>query len=454
MSKQSGRRPNIVFILIDDMGWMDLGCQGSRYYETPHIDQMAEEGMRFTDAYAACTVCSPTRAAIMTGKYPARLNLTDFISGHVHPWAKLQPPDWTQYLSHDETTFAAVLQQAGYNTFFTGKWHLGGPDYYPEKHGFDVNVGGCHRGMPPTYFSPYGIETMEDGPDGEYLTDRLTEEAVRLIEQSRDEPFLMYLSHYAVHIPLEAKREVIDKYARRDKHGQLSEVYAAMVESTDDSVGRVLSKLDDLGLAEDTIVVFYSDNGGFTRATNNAPLRHGKGSAYEGGHRVPLIVRRPGRISGGSTCTVPVSSPDFYPTILEACGLPAMPQQHCDGESLLPLLTGEAEELERDALYWHYPHYHFSAPYAAVRRGDHKLIEYFESGRAELYDLSEDLGEENDLAGKMPGKVEELREDLHGWQDSVQAQMPVPNPDYDPEKRYMRQTGAGLREMVECGREE
>ncbi|MBS3764098.1 MAG: sulfatase, partial [Planctomycetes bacterium] len=398
-------RPNIVFILIDDMGWTDLGCQGSQYYETPHIDTLADQGMRFTNAYAACTVCSPTRASIMTGKYPARLNLTDFIAGHDHPWAKFSVPDWTKYLSHDETTFASVLNDAGYNTFFTGKWHLGGPDYYPETHGFDVNIGGCHRGLPPTYFSPYGIETIEDGPKDEYLTDRLTDEAIDLIEGSADEPFLMYLAHYAVHTPLEAKGDVVEKYANKDKHGQISEVYAAMVEHTDDSIGRIMHKLEELEIADNTIFVFFSDNGGLTRATNNAPLRHGKGSAYEGGHRVPLIVRWPGSINPGSTCDTPVISTDFYPTLLEACGLPAMPEQHCDGKSLMPLLT-ESGQLQRQSLFWHYPHYHFSTPYAAVRKDDLKLIEYFESGRTELYDLDEDLSEQNNLAESEPEKAQ------------------------------------------------
>ncbi|MFW5915820.1 MAG: sulfatase, partial [Planctomycetota bacterium] len=389
--------PNIVFILIDDLGWMDVGCQGSRSYLTPNIDHLADEGMRFTDAYAACTVCSPTRASIMTGKYPARLNLTDWISGHEHPWAKLRVPDWTQYLPHDETALARAFSNAGYNTFFTGKWHLGGRQYYPDKHGFDVNIGGCHRGLPPSYFSPYGIETLEDGPEGEYLTDRLTDEAIRMMEKSGDEPFFLYLSHYAVHTPLEAKEEIVQKYLEKDANKHLNEVYAAMIESTDRSVGRVLHKLEDMELAEDTIVVFFSDNGGLTRVTSNAPLRHGKGSPYEGGHRVPLIIRWPGHADAGSTCQEPVISNDFYPTLLEACGLPPMPRQHCDGRSLVPLLKGE-ERLHREALYWHYPHYHFSTPYAAVRSGDYKLIEYFEGRRVELYNLADDIGESNDLA--------------------------------------------------------
>ncbi len=447
----SGKRfPNIVFILIDDMGWMDSGCQGSEYYETPNIDRLASEGARFTDAYAACTVCSPTRASILTGKHPARLHLTDFISGHIHPWARLRAPDWTQYLSHEETTFATVLNSAGYNTFFVGKWHLGEAAYYPEKHGFDVNIGGCHRGMPPTYFSPYGIETLGDGPEGEYLTDRLTDEALMLMERSRHRPFLLYLSHYAVHIPLEARSRLIEKYAAREKHGQISETYAAMVESTDESVGRVLDKLDELGIAEETVVISFSDNGGYTKATSNAPLRHGKGSAYEGGHRVPLIVRWPGGMDSGTVCSVPVMSTDFYPTLLEACGLSPMPGQHRDGLSLMPLLNGSGS-IRREALFWHYPHYHFSTPYAAVRKGDYKLIEYFESGRTELYDLSNDLGERFDLSVKETDKVEELRTDLHSWQNDAGAQMPAPNPDFDPARRYLTEWD---RELAECGRED
>lgn len=444
------QKPNVVFIFLDDMGWMDLGCQGSRYYETPHIDRLAEQGMRFTNAYAACTVCSPTRASVMTGKYPARLHLTDWIGGHEHPWAKLAVPDWTKYLPHTETTVAQAFKDGGYNTFFVGKWHLGGEEYYPETHGFDVNIGGCHRGMPPTYFSPYNIETLEDGPENEYLTDRLTDETLRLIKESRDEPFFMVLSHYAVHTPLEGKPDLVEKYARKDKQGQLSETYAAMVASTDQGVGRIMAELEELGLADNTIVVFFSDNGGLIKSTNNAPLRHGKGSAYEGGHRVPLIVRWPGRVPAGSLCDTPVISNDFYPTLLEMGALPLRPEQHCDGTSLMPLLNGGGS-LSRECLFWHYPHYHFSAPYAAVRKGDYKLIEYLESGRAELYNLADDLGEEHDLATTKPGKREELRHALHAWQEEVGAQSMTPNPDYNPEKRYsMKST---LHELVQCGRE-
>jgi arylsulfatase A-like enzyme len=449
----SPTRPNVVFIFIDDMGWMDLGCQGSRYYETPHIDRLAEQGMRFTDAYAACAVCSPTRASVMTGRYPARLHLTDFIGGHRHPCAKLAVPDWTRHLSHEQTTFARVFKEAGYNTFFVGKWHLGGEKHYPETHGFDVNVAGNHRGLPPSYFSPYHIENLPDGPENEYLTDRLTAETLRLIEQSRDEPFVMFLSHYAVHTPLQAKAAVVEKYARKDKHGQFSEIYAGMVESTDDCVGRLAAKLDELGLSERTLVVFFSDNGGLHKATNNAPLRCGKGSGYEGGVRVPLIVRWGGHIRPGAVCDVPVISNDLFPTLLEACGLPLRPDLHRDGESLLPLLLGEGRP-KREALFWHYPHYHFSAPYAAVRKGDHKLIEYMEDGRAELYDLANDLGEQNDLADEQPHLREALRGTLHAWQQDVGAQAMRPNPDYDPQRRYARSTGRGLVEMVLWGRED
>ncbi len=445
------QKPNIVFIFIDDLGWMDLSCQGSQYYETPHIDRLAQQGMRFTNAYTACTVCSPTRASVMTGKYPARLHITDFIGGHAHPWAKLAVPDWTKYLPHSETTVAQAFKDAGYNTFFVGKWHLGGEEYYPETHGFDVNIGGCHRGMPPTYFSPYKIETLEDGPEDEYLTDRLTDETLRLITESKDEPFFMFLSHYAVHTPLEGHPDLVEKYAGKDKHGQLSETYAAMVESTDQSVGRIMARLDDLDLAENTLVVFFSDNGGLIKATNNAPLRHGKGSGYEGGHRVPLIVRWPGRVPAGTTCDTPVISNDFYPTLLEACGLPPRPEQHCDGTSLMPLLTGDSD-LSRECLFWHYPHYHFSTPYAAVRKGDYKLIEYMESGRAELYNLADDIGEEHDLAATMSEKREELLHALHAWQADVGAQAMTPNPEYDPEKRYVMKFANS--ELVQCGRED
>ncbi|MFH1741961.1 MAG: sulfatase [bacterium] len=318
------KKPNFVFILIDDMGWTDLGCYGSTFYETPHIDRLAAQGMRFTDAYAACTVCSPTRASILTGKYPARLHLTDWISGHRFPWAKLWVPDFNQQLPLQETTLAEALRPLGYVSASIGKWHLGQEDYYPEKQGFDINIAGTHRGSPPRYFSPYEIPTLKDGEEGEYLTDRLADDATRFIEKNAAKPFFLYWSHFAVHTPIQAKKDLIEKYETKvnPKNRHRNPTYAAMIQSVDEAVGRLTAKLDKLGLTDNTVVIFMSDNGGlrFMRrktgpvlATDNAPLREGKGSAYEGGVREPMIVRWSGTVEPGSVCTVPVISTDFYP---------------------------------------------------------------------------------------------------------------------------------------------
>ncbi len=444
--KPAGRKPNFVFILIDDLGWSDLACYGSTFYETPNIDKLAQGGMRFTDAYAACPVCSPTRASIMTGKYPARLHLTDWIKGHVAPKAKLRVPDWTMYLDHSEVTLAEALKSAGYVSASVGKWHLGDEEYYPDKQGFDVNIGGYRAGQPPTYFSPYKkdrewnnhIPTMEDGEDGEYLTDRLTDEALSFMEDNRDKPFFLYLSHYAVHTPIEGKEEIAAKYEAKIKPGQKQKnpMYAAMIESVDESVGRVMGKLDELGIDEHTIVIFMSDNGGLSgigdwlNITSNAPLREGKGTAYEGGVREPMIVRWPGVVKPGSVCSEPVTSIDFYPTMLEMAGVGGDPGHIVDGENLIPLLK-QSGSIDREAIYWHYPHYHITLPFGSVRKGDYKLIEYFEDGRLELYNLKEDIGEQHNLAHEMPEKAEELKKTLYEWRKSVNAQMMTPNPDYD-----------------------
>ena len=449
-------KPNMVFILADDLGWRDLGCYGSSFYETPHLDQLAAKGMRFTDAYAACSVCSPTRASILTGKYPARLHLTDWLPGRAdRPDQKLKRPAILDHLPLEEVTLAQALREGGYRTGFIGKWHLGGPDYFPEKQGFDLNVAGCTRGSPPSYFSPYRIPTLPDGPKGEYLTDRLTDEALKFIEGAKAKPFLLYLSHYAVHIPQQAKAEVVAKYQakaarlpatagpeflpegkHRARQIQNQPVYAAMVESVDDSVGRVMQKLAELGLEGNTIVVFTSDNGGLSTAegapTSNLPLRAGKGWHYEGGVREPLIIRWPGVTQPGSTCRALMMSTDYYPTFLEMAGLPLRPRQHMDGVSLVPLLKGGAPA-ERP-LFWHYPHYsnQGGAPGGAVRVGNFKLIEWFEDMRVELFDLSGDLGEQHDLAAAMPEKTAALRQQLHDWRQRVNAAMPTPNPKYNP----------------------
>jgi arylsulfatase A len=299
--------PNFIFILVDDLGWTDVSCYGSKFYETPNIDRLASQGMRFTQAYAACTVCSPTRAAVLTGKYPARLHITDWIAGHVRPYAKLKAPDWTMHLPLEETTIAEALKPLGYATASIGKWHLGGPAYYPEKQGFDINIAGCDRGQPPSYFSPYKIATITDGPPGEFLTDRESMEACKFIEQNRARPFFLYLPHHAVHTPLMAKKEVKEKYQAKVKPGLLQNnaTYAGLVESVDDSVGRILKKLEELNIDDRTVIFLTSDNGGLVlnRVTDNSPLRAGKGSAYEGGVRVISIVKWPGVAKRSSAWT-------------------------------------------------------------------------------------------------------------------------------------------------------
>jgi arylsulfatase A len=445
------RPPNFVFILMDDLGWADIGANGSSFYQTPRIDGLAREGARFTSAYAACPVCSPTRASILTGKYPARLHLTDWLPGRGDGAdQKLAAPAIEQQLPLGEVTIAEALQSAGYISAHVGKWHLGGEGYGPLEQGFAVNVAGDHTGTPLSYFAPYQrngrfMPGLEEAPEGEYLTDRLTAEAEHFIEENRDRPFFLYFAHYAVHIPLKAKEDLIQKHlARVPTGGQTNAVYAAMVESMDQSVGRILDKLDELKIAEDTVVVFFSDNGGlatlegpFTPATSNAPLRNGKGYLQEGGIREPLLVRWPGRIEAGRVIDTPVSSIDFFPTLLEMAGVESGGE--VDGINLLPLLT-DGLEPARDALFWYYPHYANQArstraplgggPGAAVRVGSWKLIQHFESGDHELYDLSRDIGEVNNLAGDFPGKVQELSRLIYDWQNSVKAQWPMQNSGY------------------------
>jgi arylsulfatase A-like enzyme len=440
--------PNFVFILIDDMGWKDLGCNGSTFYETPNIDRLASQGMRFTDAYAACPVCSPTRASILTGKYPARLHLTDWLPGRTdRPSQKLLRPQFQQFLPPEEESLAKALNHLGYVSASIGKWHLGGAAYSPEKHGFDLNIGGSDKGSPPSYFAPYrnqnfSIPHLEKATEGEYLTDRLTEEAEQFIESNKDRPFFLYLAHYAVHIPLQAKREIIGKYQLKAKPGsaQNNAIYAAMVASVDDSVGRIVKKLDELHLAKRTVVFFTSDNGGLsvkegpnTPSTSNAPLRAGKGYLYEGGIREPLIIRWPGVIKSCSICATPVSSVDFFPTILAMAGGQNNSLNPVDGVNLMPLFR-QSGVIPRDALFWHYPHYSNQGgkPGGAVRQGDYKLIEWYEDGKLQLFNLKEDVGEENDLAAAMPEKAESLHQLLVDWRKAVHAQMPSPNPNYEP----------------------
>jgi arylsulfatase A-like enzyme len=447
------RPPNVVLILIDDMGWTDLSCYGSKFYETPNIDRLAASGMRLTHGYSACTVCSPTRAAVMTGKYPARLHITDWIAGHQRPYAKLKVPDWQQYLPHEEMTIAEVFKAAGYATCHIGKWHLGNKEYWPTTQGFDINIAGTQAGSPPSYFFPYlangvPLPALGAGIAGEYLTDRLSEEAVRFITSAKEQPFFLYLPFYAVHTPLQAKGEKIEKYrAKADpSNPQHHPVYAAMVESLDEGIGRILETLDDLELRDNTIVVFTSDNGGLklNEVTSNDPARAGKGSAYEGGVRVPFMVSYPPKIRAGTTSDVPAMSIDLLPTLVEMCGLTPPQSLACDGVSIRPVLYEQGQPrvgpgqrnagATRDTFYWHYPHYHpgGATPYGAVRAGDWRLVEFYEDGRVELYNLRDDFGETKDLASTQPQKRDELLTMLRGWRKEVGAQMPTPNPDYDP----------------------
>lgn len=433
-------KPNIILILIDDFGWTDLACYGSKLYETPNIDQLARDGMKFTQNYSACTVCSPTRAALLTGKYPARLHITDWIPGQMPDNPKLIVPDWTKYLPHEETTLAELLRAEGYATASIGKWHLGGEEYYPQTQGFDINAAGTNLPHTKNFFSPYEIPTLKDGPKGEYITDRLTSEAIGFIEKNKDKPFFVYMPHFTVHLPLQAKKKVIEKYQAKIKPGDLqgNAIYAAMIESLDESVGRIRDELQKMGLSDRTIIIFTSDNGGRIPTTSNLPLRVGKGSCYEGGTRVPLIVYWPGVTKPGSVSDTPTITMDFFRTIAEIVGIQGGGKTALDGVSLVPVLK-QTGNLKRDELFWHYPHYqHYqkggATPYSAIRKGDYKLLEFLADGRVELYNIRDDIGEQNDLAQKMPEKVNELRDRLHAWREEVGAQMPTKNPKHDPSK--------------------
>jgi arylsulfatase A len=435
--------PNIVFIFVDDMGWADGDCFGSHFYKTPNIARLAAEGVRFTQAYAACAVCSPTRAALLTGKSPARLHITDWIAGERAPKnSRFLLPDWQQHLPLAETTIAEALKERGYRSAAIGKWHLGGEGFLPQDQGFSVNMAGRDIGHPASYWWPYGATNASHrvtplaeagGKPGEYLTDRLTDEALHFMENNRTNPFFLYLSHYAVHSPLMGKEEMAEQFRKRGgANGQSNTVYAAMLQSVDDSVGRILDKVHSLGLEERTIIVFTSDNGGAVHfgkpaATSNAPLRDGKGTAYEGGLRVPLLVKVPGMTRPGSVCTTPVITQDWFPTLLELTGSPRSSDPDLDGASMVPLLNGTGTIPDRD-LFWHYPHYWNGgkvSPYSVVRSGDWKLIRFYETDREELYNLRDDLSETTDLVLREPGKHRDLSRRLDHWLKTIGAQMPV-----------------------------
>jgi arylsulfatase A-like enzyme len=454
LSLAADRPPNVVLILIDDMGFTDLSCCGSSFYETPNIDRLAASGMRLTHGYSACTVCSPTRAAVMTGKYPARLHITDWIAGHQRPFAKLKVPDWRMYLPHEEITIAETFKANGYATCDIGKWHLGGPEYAPTTQGFDINIAGTHAGSPPTYFFPYknnngSLPGLEEGQPGEYLTDRLTDEAIKFVSAAKDKPFFLYMPFYAVHTPLMAKPEKIAKYQAKAKpeNPQHNATYAAMIESLDEGIGRLMAHLNTLHLRENTIVVFTSDNGGLklNQVTSNDPARAGKGSAYEGGVRVPYIFSYPPKIRAGSTSDAAVMSIDLFPTLAELSGIATKPEKPAwDGTSAASILL-EKGPIQRDTLYWHYPHYHpgGATPYGALRSGDWRLVEFYEDGKTELYNLNNDVGESKDLATSQPQKHDELLAALRKWRSEVGAQMPTPNPDYNADRDAQQAAGKG-----------
>ena len=456
-------KPNIVVFLVDDLGQRDLGCYGSTFYETPNLDRMAKDGALFTDAYAACPVCSPTRASLMTGLWPQRTGITDYIGAPLNSvdWKKntqLLPAPYTDRLTLDAPTLAKAMKASGYATFFAGKWHLGPEGWWPENQGFDVNMGGTDRGGPyggNKYFSPYGNPRLEDGPPGEHLPDRLATETAKFIEANKQQPFFAYLSFYSVHTPLMARQDLQLKYEEKRRSLGLEAkwgreetrevrlvqdhaVYAGMVEAMDQAVGKVLAKVNELGLDRETLVVFTSDNGGLSTSegwpTSNAPLRGGKGWMYEGGVREPFLVRWPSVLKPGSLISTPISSPDLFATLLDVAGSKPQSGQRLDGLSIVPLLKGDS--LPERALFWHYPHYgnQGGAPGSAIRHGDWKLIQWHEGNRVELFNLANDLSEQNDLSQSEPKRAATLLAELQAWQTDVGAKFPIPNPAFNPNK--------------------
>ena len=429
-------KPNVLFILIDDMGWMDLGCQGNKNLRTPNIDNLAKGGMRFTDAYAPAPVCSPTRAAIITGQSPARLQITNHLPHQdrfTPKGSKLLPAKMLNHLSLESETLAERLKKdAHYATAFIGKWHLyTGRDkkYNPLNQGFDINIGGCSYGGPPTFFDPYRIDFLPDRKEGEYLPNRLADEAIAFISEqnSKDKPFFVALWNYTVHWPMEAPDKLVEKYKNLPVKGYRDHRYAAMIEAMDIAIGKVLKSLDDLNITEETLVIFTSDNGPFGGVGDASPLRADKGHLYEGGIRVPLIVRWPGKVEAGAVEETPVILTDLHPTILSATGLDLNSTIPNDGHNLLPLLKGK-EKLKNRAVYWHYPNFAFHRDNrlgSAIREGDHKLIHFYDTDSVELYNLKNDISEKNDLSGKMPQLASRLKNKLKVWLKDSGAVMPT-----------------------------
>ncbi|MDR0338007.1 MAG: sulfatase [Planctomycetaceae bacterium] len=455
--KVDSKRPNIVFFLVDDLGAMDIGAYNpNTFYETPNVDHLAATGVKFTQGYASCCVCSPTRFSLMTGKYPVRNACTDWFGANRSE--RFAPASYRGRLDLNETTIAEAFKEAGYRTAFLGKWHLGPTEeFWAEKQGFDINLGGCHRGNPKSYFSPYQNPRLEDGLDGEFLTERLTNEAIKIIKNWKDDPFFLYFSFYQVHTPLQAPESLVEKYRQKafrnglpnrteeifveeeqnfsinkprlTRQHQTHAIYAGMVEAMDTAVGRVLETLKNENLLNNTIICFVSDNGGLSTSegspTSNSPFRAGKGWNYEGGIRVPFVIRIPNGVSKISD--FPTITTDFYPTLLDLADIPLKPEQHLDGVSLKSILE-DKKPPQRDTLYWHYPHYSNQGgfPSSAVRFGNWKLIQRLEDGRTHLYNIKEDIGEQNDLVAKYPEKVIELQKLLFDWYREMDARFLQP----------------------------
>ncbi len=469
------KKSNVVFILADDLGWRDLGFMGSEFYETPNLDKLAGEGVRFSNAYAACPVCSPTRASIMTGRYPAETGITNFIGGNATGYLESTP--YSDHIEHDEKTIAEELRQNGYSTWHVGKWHLAGTydrseewknDHYPDKHGFDINVAGCDAGMPHHgYFAPWHLKNISEGKEGEYLPDRLTDEAIAIIkDRDTDKPFFLNLWYYLVHTPIEAKPGYIEYFQKKKSdmgldHAvefeegdffpcehkkderivrriiQSDSIYAAMLKSLDENIGRLIGVLKSEGIYDDTIIFFTSDNGGLATAegspTCNFPLSEGKGWMYEGGTREPLIIKWKDTAIPGTEINVPVTSPDIYPTICDMTGIEV--SKKVSGKSIVKLLTGNSKgALNERAIFWHYPHYpnQGGTPGSSVRKGRYKLIEFYETGKFELYDLAVDISEKNNLVNEMPGLANDLIGELLDWKKGVNAMIPKKNKNFIP----------------------
>lgn len=452
LAKASAPKPNIIIINVDDLGWSDLGCYGSDYYETKHIDRLAREGVKFTKAYAAAAICSPTRAALLTGKYPARVCITDWIRAEFQggivpsfgknpteyvsqPGKSLKNPPNPLFLELTEMTSAEYLQKQGYITCHVGKWHLGPEQWYPTSQGFNVNIAGSDLGQPPSYFDPYvnsnngksyNIPTLVPRKEGEFLTDRLGDEVVAFVKKNANRPFFISWNPYAVHTPIQGKKELIEKYNKKKGDNHKNPVYAALIESLDDNVGKLVRCLDSLNLSQNTLLIFTSDNGGLMPVTSNLPLRSGKGYPYEGGLRVPLIVKWPGITKAGTLVDEPVITMDIFATILDATG--KRKKISNDGLSLLPLFRDANHRFSRD-LFWHFPHYREEdvVPYSIIRSANYKLIKYYDGTKNELYDLAKDPAEANNLYDSKTKEAKKLESNLISWLKKVDAKIPESN---------------------------